>query len=136
MPYRTDFDIGAHHLVDVLVGQLGRHAGDAAAGVVDPDIDLIETCEGVVHDAVNICARRDVRDDDIRASMTAVRDGLERRPSSRDEYDRHPSAGDKLGGSRADAAARTRDDDDGVGHARSCSTKRPSAVETGRMNRG
>ena len=32
--------VDPHHLVDVVVGELGRRTGDAAADVVDPDVDV------------------------------------------------------------------------------------------------
>ena len=98
-------------------------------GVVDPDIELFEACDCVVHDAVNVRAGCDVRDDDMGASITPGGDGFECRLASCDEYDGHRSPREKFGGSRADAAARARDDDDGVGHARFVTRKAPAQLQ-------
>ena len=50
-PVQRRFHVRRDHLVDVAVGELRGHARDAAAGVVDPDVDAPEPLDRRIDEA-------------------------------------------------------------------------------------
>ena len=105
-------DVVAHHGVEVLVADDGQRARDAAAGVVDPRVDVPGLGEGAVAQPLDLRAHRHVGRHGEGAAADAPDERLQlvRRARRRDDP---PAAPRDLGRQRrADPLRRSRDDDD------------------------
>jgi hypothetical protein len=107
--------VDGHHLVDVVVGEVEHVAGDAAAGVVDPDVVAAELGDRRRAQGVDVGALRDVSDDDDGACRAALErlggNAVERLLSARGEYKVVSVGGEPSGHLGADSRAGARDDD-------------------------
>ena len=112
-------DVDGHHVVDVGVGELGDHARDAAARVVDDHVELTEALERAIAEPLEIGALGDVggNDERVRSQRGGARGELGFATGG--EHDAAGAALGDLGGERgADADRRAGDDDDLVVHGR------------------
>ncbi len=100
------------HGVEVLVGQVGDAARDAATRVVHPDVDPAEAVDGRPGQVVDVAPLRDVGDHRERVLAEPLRDRVELVLATRPEDDLGPSGRELLRELRPDPGARTRDDDD------------------------
>src|SRR5439155_10293130 len=62
-PEQRRFHVHIDHLIEIVRGQVDDFARDAAAGVVDPDVEAAEALDGLATDAFDILAAGDVGDD-------------------------------------------------------------------------
>jgi hypothetical protein len=97
-------DVDRHHLVDVLVGQFQHRPHDAAAGVVDPDVNAAECVERLVADPSDVSAARNVGDDDANRHSERLSDLRHRVRVARGEHETVAAPRQLARGGGADAA--------------------------------
>ena len=103
--------VHGHHQVELLVGELEHRPGDAAAGVVDPDVDVAERLDRAIAQALDVAPPRDVGRHRDRAPAGTAGDLLQLALAPRGQRDPMSRGAELHGERRADAAARAGDDD-------------------------
>ena len=97
--------VGAHHVVDVIVGQFRWHAGDALPYVVDPHVDPPKPGQHLAHYAADVGAERGVSDDRHGVGPAALRHSIECPGVPCHESHAGTTAGKLLAQRRTDAGA-------------------------------
>jgi hypothetical protein len=108
--------VDLHHQIDVLVGQLCGYPADAAADVVDPDVDVTEPRERGLHDPAHIGAAGHVGDDRFDVGTRAGGHRRQGIGAARHEHERMTGGAQLFGGGRANAGAGPGNHDDTLLH--------------------
>ena len=116
-PVQRRLHVDAHHQIELLVRQLEHRLRDAAAGVVDPDVDVSEPLDRAIAQALHVAAVGDVGGNDERdiiagaAAARAPGDVVQFGFATRGQNETMTRGPQLEGEGRADAAARAGDDD-------------------------